>query len=169
MAPFQCPCCHFRNIMKRDPWEGDEQDTEIQEFIVRAILDGFWRRETSTVTKHLNEAKRMEKTFSRLGMSSGTPPMGPFPIRDDMGMQAAIAVLDRSMDPGKYAEFVQWETFRKTRSAITNVSQASVGGMGDSIGAYEQKKRWISSVATHTFWFERCMEGLHRRVGEIKK
>jgi hypothetical protein len=111
MAPFQCPCCHFRNIMKRDPWEGDEHDTEIQEFIVRAILDGFWGRETSTVTKHLNEAKRMEKTFSRLGMMSGTPPMGPFPMRDDMGMQAAIAVLDRSMDPGKYAEFVQWETF----------------------------------------------------------
>ena len=63
--------------------------------------------------------------------------MGPFPVRDDTGMQAAIAVLDRSMDPGKYAEFVQWGTFRKTRSAITNVSQAGVGGMGDSIGAYE--------------------------------
>jgi hypothetical protein len=28
---------------------------------------------------------------------------------------------------------------------------------------------WILSVATHPFWFERFMEGLHRRVGEIKK
>jgi hypothetical protein len=43
--------------MKRDPWEGDEHDSKIQEFIVRAILDGFWGRETSTVTKNLNEAK----------------------------------------------------------------------------------------------------------------
>jgi hypothetical protein len=124
MAPFQCPCCHFRNIMKRDPWEGDKHDSEIQEFIVRAILDGFWGREISTVTKDLNEAKRMEKTFSHVGMPSGTQPIGPFPMRDDMEMQAAIVVLDRSMDQGKYTEFVQWETFRKTRSAITNVSQA---------------------------------------------
>jgi hypothetical protein len=102
-------------------------------------------------------------------MPSGTPPMGPFPVRDDGGMQAAINILDSSMDPGKYAEFVQWETFRKTRSVITNVSQAGVGGLGNSIGAYERKKMWISLVVTHTFWFERFMEGLHRRVGEIKK
>jgi hypothetical protein len=169
MVPFQCSLCHFRNIMLRDPWKDDDNDMEIMEFIVRASLDAFWGRETTTVTKNLTESKRMERTFSRLGMPSGTPPMGPFPVRDDMGMQAAIAVLDRSMDPGKYAEFVQWETFRKTRSCITNVSQAGVGGLGNSIGAYERKKMWISTVATHTFWFERFMEGLHRRVGEIKK
>jgi hypothetical protein len=148
MVPFQCSLCHFRNIMLRDPWEDDENDREIIEFIVRATLDSFWGRETTTVTKTLMEAKRLERAFSRLGMPSGTPPMGPFPVRDDMGMQSAIAVLDRSMDPGKYAEFVQWETSRKTRSCITNVSQAGVGGLGNMIGAYERKKMWISTVAT---------------------
>jgi hypothetical protein len=169
MVPFQCPLCHFRNIMKRDPWKDDELDKEIEKFIVRATLDAFWGRETSTVNKNLNEAKRQERTNSRLRMPSGTPPMGPFPVRDEAGMQAAIDILDQSMDPGKYVEFVQWEAFRKTRSVITNVSQAGVGGLGNSIGAYKRKKMWISTVVTHTFWFERFMEGLHRRVGEIKK
>ena len=169
MAPFQCPLCHFRNIMKRDPWKNDDIDDEILEFMVRIILDVFWGRETATVDKNLKEAMRSERTFSRLRMPSGTPPMGPFPLADVCGMQAAISVLDRSMDSGKYAEFVQWETFRKIRSAITNVSQAGVGGLSDAVGAYERKKIWISTVPTHTFWFERFMEGLHRRVGEIKK
>jgi hypothetical protein len=122
MAPFQCPLCHFRNIMKRDPWDDNEGEQEILEFVVRAILDAFWGRETTTVTKNLSEARRMERTFSRLRMPLGTLSMWPFPLSDDMGMQAAVAVLDRSMDPGKYAEFVQWETVRKTRSCITNVS-----------------------------------------------
>jgi hypothetical protein len=70
-------------------------------------------------------------------------------------VQAAIVIMDRSMDPGKHAEFVQWETFRKTSSCITNASQAGAGAMGDSVGAYyERKKEWISSVITHTFWFD---------------
>jgi hypothetical protein len=92
--------------MKRDPWKDDKLDKEIEEFIVRATLDAFWGRETSTVNTNLNEAKQQERTNSRLRMPSGTPPMGPFPVRDDGGMQAAIDILDRSMDPGKYAEFV---------------------------------------------------------------
>jgi hypothetical protein len=37
------------------------------------------------------------------------------------------------------------------------------------VGAYKRKKVWILSVVTHTFWFDRFMTGLHRRVGEIKK
>jgi hypothetical protein len=119
--------------------------------------------------KNLMEARRTDQTFTRLGMPSVTPPMGPFPLSDEFGMQAAIAILDRSMDPGKHAEFVQWETFRKTRSCITNVSQAGVGAKGGSVGAYERKKVWISLVVTQTFWDDRFMTGLHRRVGEIKK
>jgi hypothetical protein len=72
MAPFQCPLCHFRNMMKRDPWDDDEMHQEIQEFVVSAILDTFWGRETTTVTKNLSEVRRMERTFSRLRMPSGT-------------------------------------------------------------------------------------------------
>jgi hypothetical protein len=70
--------------MKRDPWDDDAMDQEILEFIVKAILDAFWGTETTTLTKNLSEARWVERTFSRLRMPSGTPPMGPFPVRDDI-------------------------------------------------------------------------------------
>ena len=47
MVPFQCELCHFRNVYKRDPWPTDTRDTEVLEFMRRAILDSLWARETS--------------------------------------------------------------------------------------------------------------------------
>jgi hypothetical protein len=64
---------------------------------------------------------------------------------------------------------VQWETFRKSLSAITNIGQARVSGLSDVVGAYERNRCWISKVPTHTFWFHRFMVGIHKRVGEIRR
>jgi hypothetical protein len=111
----------------------------------------------------------METLGKRLGMGPMAPPMGPYPLKDIMGMRFAIAILDRSLAAGQNEEFVQWATFRKTRSTATNISQAGLEGLTDSIGAYERKRMWISNVATHQFWFTRFMGGLHKRVGELKK
>jgi hypothetical protein len=33
---------------------------------------------------------------------------------------------------------------------------------------YKKSKMWISGVVTHSFWFTRFMEGLHKRVGEVR-
>jgi hypothetical protein len=169
MTSFQCELCHFRNIMGRDPLDCVEEDMELFEITRRANLDAFWDRATSTVASNLREAMRGEKFATRIGMPSLTPPMGPYPLEDSLGMRVAAAVLDRSLDPGIYDDVVQWETFRRTRSAVTNTTQASVFGLGDSVGAYERRKMWISQVVTHSFWFSRFMSGLHKRVGEIKK
>jgi hypothetical protein len=95
--------------------------------------------------------------------------MGPFPLNDDFGMKAALVVLDRSLDAGRYSDYIQWETFLEARSAITNISQAGASGLGDLVGAYERNRCWISKVPTHTFWFSRFMVGVHKRVGEIRR
>jgi hypothetical protein len=84
-------------------------------------------------------------------------------------MKAAVAVLDRSLDKGNYAKFVQWDTFQKARSVVTNISQAGAAGLGDAVGAYEKGRMWILKVPTHSFWFNRFMTGIHKRVGEIKR
>jgi hypothetical protein len=73
-------------------------------------------------------------------MPSITPPMGPFPLRDECGMKAAIAMLDRSLDPGRYSDQVQHGTFRKVQSTITNIIQAGVGGSEDWMGACQRTK-----------------------------
>lgn len=169
MAPFQCDLCHFRNIMKRDPWRTDPKDLEILEFIRRASLDAMWARESSTVQNNFRLLVKAEKSVQELGIPFLVPSLGPFPLEDVWGMKAAIAVLIRSLDKGAYERFVQWDTFRKTRSAITNAHQASVQGLKDVMGAYEKERCWVSQVPTHGFWFTRFMEGLHRRVGEVVK
>ena len=86
---------------------------------------------------------RINQTESKFGFDSTTPPMGPFPVIDSLGMRAAISVLYRSLDQGDYSEHVQWATFRKSMSAITNVSQASVDGLKDTVGAHQRNKIWI--------------------------
>jgi hypothetical protein len=168
MTPFQCDVCHFRNIQGRDPSRHVCEDNELLEYIRRANMDSLWAREKSTVGQNLRNARRMEALATRLLMPSITPPMGPFPLHDDFGMKAAVAMLDKSLDKGKYVEHVQFETFRKLRTAVTNVCQAGVGGLSDTVGAYERNKVWISKVPTHTFWFSRFVAGCHKRVGQIR-
>ena len=76
----------------------------------------------------------MRRTEERFGFPCTTPPLGPFHIREDFGMKAGVAILDRSLDKGSYAKCVQWGTFRKLMSGITNVSQASAGRLNNSAG-----------------------------------
>jgi len=53
--------------------------------------------------------------MKKLNFPPACASMGPFPLQDDWGMKGAIAVLDKSLDPGKYEETVQAKTFRKVR------------------------------------------------------
>jgi hypothetical protein len=103
-----------------------------------------------------------------MGVLCLVPEMGPFPLEDTMGMMAAAAILDRSLDPGFHEEYVQWDTFRGARLFLTNATQAGVSGLSDSVGSYERNRMWISGVVTHSFWFTRFMSGIHKRVGEVK-
>jgi hypothetical protein len=63
---------------------------------------------------------------------------------------------------------VQWATFRGMRSFVTNATQAGVAGLSEMVGAYEKNRMWISGSVTHSFWFTRFMDGLHKRVGEVR-
>ena len=171
MVPFQCQLCHFRNIQQRDPITGHWKDECLMDFIVRANLDAFWSREASTVQANLRGAVRSWKTKDKFSLRENSlfPIMGPHPLKDDFGMAVSISILDRSLDPGKYEEHVQWATFRKSRTTLTNMWQASLEGLKDQVGAYGKHKTWISSCPTHQFFFARFMEGIHRRVGETVK
>lgn len=169
MTPFQCEMCHIRNLLGRNPRADKPSDRALKAMIRRANLDSFWSRESSTVRSNLKEARRMERTMQQYGLPSATPSMGPWPLEDSVGMKAAIAVLDRSLDKGVYEDNVQWDTFRKQMSTVTNISQAGVGGLKNSVGAYERKRMWISNVVSHQFWFSRFMSGIHKRVGQVRK
>ena len=170
-SPFQCELCHFRNMQGRNPDLRMVDDYKFMCFARRASLDAFWSRESSTVLGNLREAQRDESFAREFGIASFTPPMGPFPLEDSFGMRAAIAVLRRSLDKGRYEEHVQPRTFRKPVTYITNVTRAGVFGMGTAIGVDERgtKIGWTSEAATHSPWFGRFMAGIRLRVGEVVK
>lgn len=167
VTPFQCEQCHFRNIYGRDPSWG-EQDRKACMFIRHANLDGFWDWSSATVGAQVRETKRLIRISEEFGFPTPLPPMGPWPLEDVQGMMTAMVMLRRSLDPGRNERLVQFDTVRKTRSVVTNLHQASAGGLQDRIGAYERSKIWISSVSTHSFWFTRFMGGNHKRVGQLK-
>ena len=167
LVPFQCPLCHFRNLRGRDPSRDRAHDRLLMDFITRAVLDACWARETSTVHSNLASVKLALKSIDKFALRSALPAMGPFPLEDTLGMAQAIITLDRSLAKGKYERFVQWSTTRKVMSAMNNLSQAACEGLGESIGAYENKKIWFSKAVGHNFFISRFKEGLHRRVGEV--
>lgn len=168
MLAFQCSVCHFQNLQGRNPRPDSPKDDLLLSHIDRCSMDGFWSREASTVRDHRRQAARVERTADKLGLGSMTPPMGPFPLEDSVGMRAALAVLDRSQDTsGKYGKYVQPNTYRKAQTVITNVTRAGVTGLGETVAAHDAAKVYISEVGTHTLWFQRFMEGLKRRTGEV--
>ena len=171
MVPFQCELCLFRNLHEREPLPGSNQDRMLLDFLRRANLDAFWSRESSTVKANLCGVIRVHQSLDKFELPehSVLPKMGPYPIEDSLGAGSAVTVLDRSLDPGKHEDTVQFATFRKIRACLTNLWQASIMGLKDRIGAYEKGKLWISECPTHSFWFGRFMEGIHRRVGELVK
>ena len=112
------------------------------------------------------EIQRIRRLEEELGMPSGLPELGPWECKDVWGMRWAILTLRRSMDPGRNEKCVQYDTIRKMRSAVTNIHQAAPHGLRDSIASYERSKLWITSVPTHSFWFNRFMSGFHKRIGQ---
>lgn len=95
--------------------------------------------------------------------------LGPWSIKDIMGMRHAVVMLKRLLDKGQTERFVQFDTVRKFRLFATNASQAGVFGFNEIIGTYERNKIWMSTVETNSFWFTCFVEGFHKRVGNIVK
>ena len=169
MTPFQCERCHFINVRGREPVSKRVEDETLLRYLRRVNLDAFWARETSTVSKNLAVLKQTFQQADKMGLKRVFPNLGPFPVKDTFGVSLAVLVLAKSLEKGKYEERVQWSTTRKTISALNNLEQVSVGGMGDAVGAYETKKVWMSSAPGHGFFFNRFKIGHHRRVGEVVK
>lgn len=168
LLSFQCELCHFRNMEGRNPVEKNNLDDRVLMLIRRATLDSFWSREPATVKGNLRNGRKLEDIVSQLGLSPVVGPMGPFPIEDVVGMKLAIALLVRSLDPGKTERYVQFGTVRTLRSAYSNMYHASrehLGGVSVLTGG--SRKLVTTNCPSNGFWFDRFMVGYYKRVGQM--
>lgn len=166
MTAFQCDQCHFYNLRGRLPID-TEQDKLLQLCICRALLDSFWSRERSTVTKNLTEYRLFLRNSRLLGNNHPFPPRGPFPTIDSDGMEVACNLLIRSLRPGRNDTHVQFETVRKGRSVMSNYVHASAGGIGaTALSMGERGGTYVTGSPTNSQWFRRFLNGMHRRMGD---
>ena len=172
MTVFECDLCHFRNIRKKDPEWGDEQDAFTLMCIRRATLDAFWSRTTGTVTANLRRASRDTldgATRTSMEGDEMLPMMGWRHLEDRVGMAPAILSLTASLRPGLYAGHLQYSSVRKTRSWYSNAHNAGAGYQRDTIYSHIGYRVTATTGPTDGPWFEKFMKGLKLRQGEIQK
>ncbi len=168
ITPFQCDWCLFRLLTGRFPLAASRHDDQLLCLLRRANLDSLWGRETTTVEANRRNLNQLIRLWSdHIGVEPQLPRLGPFPTQDVFGVTAAVAMLAKSLEPGRYKNHTQFETMRKLRSAYSNLFHASASGSVSmmTIGR-GSAKTFLSSCPSHSLWFERFAKGCLRRMGQ---
>ena len=167
MTTFQCDLCVFRNLTGRNPIRHSLKDQLLQVCIRRCNLDALWGRERATVDANRRSLAKTILLWDKVGIIPPLPALGPFPLEDKLGYSVAIAMLLKSLEEGKYANYQQFETIRSLRSAFSNLYLASVDGAycQRSVGR-ETSKLFFTESPTQSLFFERFATGCKRRMGQ---
>lgn len=164
MCPFVCDECHFWNLRRREVLVGNVCGELTMVCIRRANLDALWSRERSTVAGNLREGVRYLLICDRLGEKDPYPGRGPWPVGDLFGMKMACALLVRTLDPGKNAEQVQFETVCKLWSHLSNFAHTTPRGMGPAFISDDGCVSALTNSTTNSMWFCLFMQGMHQRM-----
>jgi hypothetical protein len=133
-------------------------------------LDELWDRELQTVSKNFSQATRALDSAHSVGIIDSFPAMGPFPVADTFGMKAAVVMLLKSLDVGKYASNIQFSTMRKMHSVFSNIHHAPATGIsGSTVMAKNMHKLLVTDCPTYGVWFDHFAQGCHKRMGDIIK
>jgi hypothetical protein len=82
-------------------------------------------------------------------------------------MKLAVCILLRSLDAGRTEDTIQFSTARYLRSAFSNVYHAlSQHETGMAVLAQGTTKIFVTNCPSYSYWFERFMRGVHKRMGE---
>jgi hypothetical protein len=125
LCPFRCDLCHFITMKDWEPNMENAQEEFTMRCIQRANLDAFWSRRPGTVYQHFQTFQLVMDLDVALGFGDKLlPPLGPFPLRDMVGMTAAVFFVARSLMPGRKQGALLFGTTCKMRTFFGNVYQA---------------------------------------------
>lgn len=170
VTPFQCNLCTFQNLQCHNPIDDSLTDSMLLCCIRRVNIDALWGRESSSVGATLRAMGQMVKMWTRVGLAPSFAPLGPYPVEDSFGFSVAIAMVMKSLEPGKYATHQQFETIRKLRAAYLNAFMASLAGTSSlrTVGG-DRTKYFLTDSPTQSLFFERFSRGCLCRMGQIVK
>ena len=134
--------------------------------IRRANLDAFWSRRPNTVKDIVREFKYHRTTSERMGFAPYRH-ADIWPEEVSYGLEYAITMLWKSLEPGRHEENVKYSTIRKARSAATNIEEVLrvPGEIGKMV---KHGRRWEleSPLPSNSQYLNRFMQGLRGRLGE---
>jgi hypothetical protein len=70
----------------------------------------------------------MTRLWTRVGLTPTFPPLGPHPVSDLFGISVVIAMILKSLDPGRYAQHQQFESIHKLQAAFSNIYMTLLEG-----------------------------------------
>ncbi len=112
-------------------------------------MDALWLRDPSTINDTLLSCHQEANIAASLGFKSKLfEPMGPFPLEDLFDMGAA-----------------QYSAVHTFWSSFSNVYHASVQGLQAMVVAKDTRKMTVTKCPTYGEFFERIIQGLHKRMG----
>ena len=167
MCPFQCDECVFVNVNLCPPSAAD-MDSVFMICVRRVILDSLWSREPETVRQNLTTLRGYLTTMALFEVDNPLPPRGPFAVDDSFGYKAAAVLVWKSMEAGRNSAHVQFSSIRKVRSALSNYTHTTPGGVGwSTIGSGESGGQVFTNSPTNSLWFRRFLLGCHKRMGDV--
>jgi hypothetical protein len=110
----------------------------------------------------------MVQQWQKVGLTLQFPSLSPFPVCNSLGMGVAVAMLLKSLEPGRYsARYQQFATVRKLRAGFSNIYMASEEGASclRTVGG-DKAKHQLTYSPTQSLWFERFSQGCVRCMGQ---
>ena len=171
-SPFQCDHCWFANMHQSDanPWFAE--DARKMAYIRRVNLDVMWSREPSTVISTYNTLNKARKFSEELGLKPIDVKVGPWPVADTCGFQVAVEMLRHSQRSGRNnANYVQFDSIRKARSAYSNAYDSSPIRCLDNRKLKSDRGQMMAFVSgpTDSKLFSMFMLGCDKRMGRLVK
>ena len=114
--------------MSRSPRSYSNIDQRVMALLRRANLDLFWSREATTIANNLSKVKKVISLWKDRNIYPPLPAITPWKEKDEMGMSTAISMLEYSLEKGRIAAYVQFDSCRTIRSALSNIYTASAQG-----------------------------------------
>ena len=137
----------------------------------RVNLDAFWANDTKTVYHNRLDMNKAIDLAKSVGMEPPFVPLGPFDMnKDTMGVGVAVLMVLRSLNPGRYGAYSQFDTIRKIRSVYSNSYMISSEGCDCATSSGRVGgKNFYTKCPTQSFWFQKFNLGCLKRMGQIVK
>lgn len=172
MTPFCCDLCIFRILRGTNPRPDKESDKFLLACIRRINLDAFWSRSTGTVKENARRAKEILRLSAAVNIPDPFDYGGPFPFFDFAGFGVAITIVMKSRQPGRNdASHTQYSTIRHLKGVYGNFVRASPSqsSVAISLGGTDGRYTRLNDDKCASIWFQKFMEGVRNRMGQVHK